>query len=252
MRNSDAGKPQAPARAASDGRGILEAGTPWFLLLLAMLAAGGAIIRVLGHESNLKRVDRDTLVYLAVAGALLLLRNVKTLAFGDYKLEFEQVRQLAADAKTAAEDAKSVAVGTGRTPMERKLDGAETESRSVTAAADPNKEMFGGRAYDPVHQRLLHADVVPLNDTPGFYRVHLEVVSARPRTHPLTGSVQFFLHPTFNNPAPIVRVGPNGAAELDVNAWGAFTVGARADGNATELELDLADLPSAPEEFRAR
>lgn len=252
MRKSNAGEQHFPASTASAGGGILEAGTPWFLLLLALLAVAGAIIRVLGNEDTLKRVDKDTLVYLAVAGALLLLRNIKTLAFGDYKLEFEQVRKLAADAKTAAEDAKSVAVGTGRTPVERERGGAEAENRFMAAAADPNKKMFGERAYDPVQQRLLHADVVPLNDTPGYYRVHLEVVSARPRTHPLTGSVQFFLHPTFNNPAPIVRVGPNGVAELDVTAWGAFTVGARADGNATELELDLADLPSAPEEFRAR
>jgi len=64
--------------------------------------------------------------------------------------------------------------------------------------------------------------------------------------------VQFFLHDTFKNDRPIVTVGPNGAAELKLTAWGAFTVGAIADDGRTKLELDLQTLEDAPVEFRGR
>lgn len=43
-----------------------------------------------------------------------------------------------------------------------------------------------------------------------------------------------------------------GAAMIERIAYGAFTVGAEADGGATRLELDLVDLPDAPELFRSR
>ena len=65
------------------------------------------------------------------------------------------------------------------------------------------------------------------------------------------GSVQFFLHDTFANSKPVVAVGPNGVAELTLDAWGAFTVGAIADFGLTRLELDLAELDEAPSSFKS-
>lgn len=63
--------------------------------------------------------------------------------------------------------------------------------------------------------------------------------------------MQFFLHPTFHgNDRPVVAVTPGGTADLALTAWGAFTVGAIADNGATKLELDLAELPAAPAEFK--
>jgi hypothetical protein len=50
----------------------------------------------------------------------------------------------------------------------------------------------------------------------------------------------------------VVSVSPAGVAELSIDAWGAFTVGAVADGGLTRLELDLAEHPDFPAEFRAR
>jgi hypothetical protein len=176
---------------------------------------------------------------------------VKSLAFGDYKVEFEQVRKLAADAKTAAEDAKTAAVGEGKL-------GSAPHPRLVTAVEaaastdDPHKHQFTGKSFDANRYRVLQAEVSPINDTPGLFRVHLEVLSTRPKTHPLTGAVQFFLHPTFTNPRPMVRPGPNGVAELNLTAWGAFTVGVQADGGLTKLELDLAELETAAPAFRNR
>lgn len=52
--------------------------------------------------------------------------------------------------------------------------------------------------------------------------------------------MQFYLHPTFTNNKPIVPV-VNGIAELNLRAWGAFTIGAITSNN-TLLEIDLAEL----------
>lgn len=71
---------------------------------------------------------------------------------------------------------------------------------------------------------------------------------------PLEGEVIFHLHQTFHprvQPVPV----QNGRAVLKiVSAYGAFTVGAQADGRATALELDLARTPhpDLPDWFRER
>jgi hypothetical protein len=85
----------------------------------------------------------------------------------------------------------------------------------------------------------------------GYYRVYLKLRSLDAEADPLKGSVQFFLHDTFTNSKPVVAVGPNGVAELVLDAWGAFTVGAIADSGLTRLELDLAELDDAPGSFKS-
>ena len=44
----------------------------------------------------------------------------------------------------------------------------------------------------------------------------------------------------------------NGIATLQLIAYGAFTVGAECDGGTTKLELNLAELPDAPQLFKER
>ena len=44
----------------------------------------------------------------------------------------------------------------------------------------------------------------------------------------------------------------NGVAELKTKAWGAFTVGAVADGGLTTLELDLKRYSGSFEPFNSR
>jgi hypothetical protein len=78
------------------------------------------------------------------------------------------------------------------------------------------------------------------------------VQSTKPDTDPLRGAVRFYLHDTFLNDRPVVSVSPAGVAELSIDAWGAFTVGAVADGGLTRLELDLAEHPDFPADFRPR
>jgi hypothetical protein len=114
---------------------------------------------------------------------------------------------------------------------------------------DPWKGVFGGTPI--ANGRRLDASVEPLGVDGQIFTVRLHVTSTA-RDKPLRGAVQFFLHPTFANDRPIIAVGSNGDAALVLRAYGAFTVGVLADDGDTRLELDLAELPHAPREFRDR
>jgi hypothetical protein len=115
---------------------------------------------------------------------------------------------------------------------------------------DPHKGRWGGQPTD--NGRELRATVRPAEDDLDriWFDVDLEVRSTDPVNRPLVGVVTFFLHPSFS---PDVRTATpvDNAAVLTLRSLGAFTVGAVADDGATRLELDLAELPSAPEAFRA-
>jgi hypothetical protein len=67
----------------------VEVATRWGLVALAVLAVLGAVLRVFapGAPSLPERLDQTTLLYLGVAGVLLLLRQVKTFSLGQLKLE---------------------------------------------------------------------------------------------------------------------------------------------------------------------
>ena len=125
---------------------------------------------------------------------------------------------------------------------------ADTEWLRSAASSDPNKNLFGG---SPVaNARIISATFAPAESRPGITKVTLSVKS-QDRKKPLGGNVTFELHPTFKQKTvtcPVI----DGAATLTVLAWGAFTVGAIADEGQTRLELDLAELPNAPTDFRLR
>jgi hypothetical protein len=93
---------------------LLERATRVVLLLLALVTAAAAIWRMY-DGSVAERVDETTLLYLGVAGAIVLLREVKSLAFKDYKVEFQRIENIAQDAKTTAQNAQSNAMGVERT-----------------------------------------------------------------------------------------------------------------------------------------
>lgn len=114
---------------------------------------------------------------------------------------------------------------------------------------DPWKGVFGGKSKDEASGRELVADVKPLQRPKDYCAVRLTVRSTD-RDKPLKGEVKFFLHDTFPQPIQTVLAVDN-KAELEVKAWGAFTVGAL-DEKATRLELDLSQLESAPADWRAR
>jgi hypothetical protein len=237
------------------------------LTVFAILVCVGAMWRVVA-PGLAKGVDELTLKYLAVAGTLLLLRDVKSLAFGDYKVEFarklEELEARVGDAQAAAvggggaiprspasaASARMVTRGAAE-PVSDESVGPFSDTQPVPGGVpdDPWKGRFGGQKINGT--REIDAEVTPVG-SPGLFRVRLQVRSTNPKRDPLHGSVQFFLHSTFSNDRPVVTVGPSGVAELTLTAWGAFTVGALADDGRTKLELDLAELATAPHDFKSR
>lgn len=122
-----------------------------------------------------------------------------------------------------------------RTPVAQPLD-----------PEDPQKGQWGGSNEN--NGRRLTAAVKPVTDD--WFSVALAVEWTKGEM-PLEGSVKFHLHPTFAKEVVTVEA-RNGRAELQISAWGAFTVGAAADNGRTRLELDLSLDPTFPEAFRNR
>lgn len=115
-------------------------------------------------------------------------------------------------------------------------------------SADPWKGKFGG--VSAVGERKLEATLSPIDDAAQLMAVHLRVSSSNP-ANPLTGTVQFYLHPTFPQHVRMIAV-QDGHASLNVISYGAFTVGAETDDGRIKLELDLSTLPDAKEPWRSR
>jgi hypothetical protein len=110
---------------------------------------------------------------------------------------------------------------------------------------DPQRGQWGGRSE--VSGRRLSAEVREVGGD--WFDVTLTVEGTS--QWPLEGSVEFYLHPSFQ-PSKVVVPVEDGRALLRQRAWGAYTVGVATDGGSTRLELNLAELPDAPEVFRAR
>lgn len=120
------------------------------------------------------------------------------------------------------------------------------ENRLAINPEDPQKGQFGGRAER--NARLLQAQVEDTHD--GWFVVTLEVVATRGGAALLDGEkVSFHLHDTFAD-NPRVVAAKHGKAVLELDAWGAFTVGAELQSDRTRLELDLSELPRAPKAFK--
>jgi hypothetical protein len=148
----------------------------------------------------------------------------------------EQLRLSAPDVR-----AQVLTEGVGRHPV--------LKATAAPADDDPQKGKWGGSPR--ANGRVLTGRVTAVPTGDEWFKVELTVQSEDP-AKPLTGEVVFHLHPTCKPCERSVPVAA-GVARLEMLAWGAFTVGAEADGGATKLELDLAtDLPDAPQEFRQR
>jgi hypothetical protein len=116
----------------------------------------------------------------------------------------------------------------------------------ASASDDPQKGRFG--ELPARNGRVLTAIVTSVPSEKAWFRIKLKVRSTE-KTKPLAGEVTFFLHPTFR-PSEIKKSVRRGECRLTLHAYGAFTVGVEADQGATCLELDLANLPTAPKAFR--
>ena len=213
-----------------------------FLPVLAGVVLLGGVARVL-FPDVMTRLDSTTLLYAVAAASLLLAREIKSLAFGDYKVEFERATRLAQEALDTAQDAQATAVGAGKT--KGKGPARPMAPQRGQAPDDPWEGVFGGRAE--VGTRKLSAKVT---GSEGWYKVELRVESTDSGRDPLRDKVQYFLHDTFANDRPLVSVNQEGVAPLTLYAYGAFTVGVLADQGKTRLELNLATLKDAPRAFR--
>jgi hypothetical protein len=117
----------------------------------------------------------------------------------------------------------------------------------LLGSQDPHKNQFGG---EPTRSGRAVTSSLRVTEDPEIFAVALEVRSTD-LARPLTGHVEFHLHPTFPDPVrkmPVV----DGLAKLNLRAWGAFTVGVVCDGGKTKLELDLSKSSDAPALFRSR
>ena len=119
--------------------------------------------------------------------------------------------------------------------------------RSITHPDDPQRGRWGGQSNRDGWQ--LAGRVAEISRD--WFSVQLEVGPEAGGDRRLTDKVEFHLHDSFGRPRR-VRSAEAGRARLDLEAYGAFTVGAAVQQDGTELELDLAELPDAPRRFRQR
>jgi hypothetical protein len=140
------------------------------------------------------------------------------------------------------------AADSARTALEARVREKYAELRTRPKhPEDWAKGMFGGISARRNPGRALTASVKPVRGDERF-QIVLTVTS----DPPASGEAVFFLHNTFPDTTPVVALDKSGKATLTIYGWGAFTVGVLMDGGATELELDLSELPDAPTTFRNR
>lgn len=135
----------------------------------------------------------------------------------------------------------------GKAAAEEEEAGLGAEDDGAADSNDPWRGRFGGESENGGYR--LSAEVGRSN-VPEYFSVRLRVSRVGSEGGEAR-EVDFYLHPTFPKPRVKRRLNKRGRADLALLAWGAFTVGARLD-NGVELELNLAELSSAPETFRLR
>lgn len=258
---------------------------PTLLVLVVLLATIGTIKAFQSLRTD--KTGSNALYFLGAAALVLVidrLKGVEQTKEGGWRVEFyaaikeevkkginsevkpqlKEIGNLAASAAAAPSATvpapgvagpvpPSPALWRSNTPISPPTAGLRQETEVAaglpppTVADDPQKGRFGGKARS--HGRCLTAFLDEAPPNARFYQVHLEVSRFDASTPALEGSVEFYLHDTIKPTVQRVAV-QDGVARLSLLSFGAFTVGAIADGGATLLELDLAEDPRFPENFR--
>jgi hypothetical protein len=112
---------------------------------------------------------------------------------------------------------------------------------------DPQKGQWGGSSSR--NGWAVTAKVTNIDED--WYDIVLTVSAAAGSRRALSGEVTFHLHDSFAKPVRSVQA-VRGKASLDVETYGAFTVGVLIGLDDTMLEIDLAEVESAPATFRTR
>lgn len=111
---------------------------------------------------------------------------------------------------------------------------------------DPHKGRFGGRARADGFELKAEFDD---RENPDWVQIRL-MVQASPDASASPGDrVRFYLHDTFD-PDVYERRLRDDQARLSIHAFGGFTVGVWLPRQKLQLELDLAEVPGAPEAIR--
>jgi hypothetical protein len=167
--------------------------------------------------------------------------------FQDFKEEIresvEDAKEVAQNAKEVAQTAKVTAMGNfGQTLPKEMLSASkiiDAKTPAITNPLDPQKGRWGGKEIN--NGRKISAEIKKIEGNDFNRKVIVKVESTDPSSHPLTGKVIFHLHPTFIPPEYDEDV-IDGVAETELVSYGAFTIGAEADGGKTKLEFDLTTL----------
>ena len=130
---------------------------------------------------------------------------------------------------------------------------ANWQEKDVTPGNVPNdpwKGRFGNTSTADGY--ALSAAVLPIPGNDEFFKVTLTVQADTGKATLTDGEfVRIFIHDSYLEYKPVVPI-KGGKAEIELISWGAFTVGVLANKGKTKLELDMAELESAPSRFRER
>jgi hypothetical protein len=132
--------------------------------------------------------------------------------------------------------------------LKERIIGSILTLKTETDYEDENRGHFGLMAFKKC--KLLTALIIRANSKKWF-KVRASVFSVDPKKSPLKGTVKFFLHSSYDPKKRLVKV-KNGVATVEVDAYGAYTIGARLDQDHTELELDLKTIPGGSRRFYER
>ena len=209
------------------------------------------VLAAIGHAVWPERVDDKTAMFLGLAAAVLIIREIGKIELPGVKLE--RIREELKKDVQAVD--KKVEVIEERGLLPGRPGAGEATPRALTQSAertedvwnsDPNKGKFSGSPQ--ANGRVLEAQITPAaGPDSAACDVVLRVRSIDP-ARPLAGAVTFHLHPTFK-PTPRDVSVVNGIAELKITSWGVFTVGAVADNGETKLELDLSRVEGGTPKF---
>ncbi|MGZ5028100.1 MAG: pYEATS domain-containing protein [Methylobacter sp.] len=220
-------------------------------VLFLALAFGCLILGTL-RAFGFGTIDIQVLWFFALAGVLLVIDRVKEFAIGSdgFSAKLNELQE-------QLREVENIAVDAAQTPSSRASNYTFQQTTSswdisgsalppITVSDDPQKGRFGGSSE--VNNRKISADVRQSGNSSRFFDIFLRVESTA-TSNPLAGDVIFYLHDTFRSPVRVVKPS-NGIAELQLLAYGAFTVGVVVDDGKTLLELDLAQDIRFPKRFR--
>ena len=261
----------SPGSPGSDGSGSKSSAYQKGLLTIAVVTFSLAFIRIVIDTWTMWRggersVDATSLGLLAGAALALLLLRVGPLTrfkWGDAEAEFSDLagavkntaeitsRDLAAriDELKAILEKPRVAGDEGQAGKLAVAGGTVAAeppalAQRVLYPDDPWKGRFGGKASTDKYTLSARFKKTPRAES---VEVKLLVMAADTNLSPRT--VEFFIHPTFPRERIKVRM-TDGRANLDLLAWGGFTVGVWIAEDQTQLELDLAEMPNVPQIIR--